>query len=222
MASSSSASAATTKKSSTLRTKTNKATPTKATKEEPTLTAPVVEESSPEDAVEAALQPTEAAAVATAPGFASLLDAINTHFQTVEKELRAGKALLKKLNQLHNKELKHAASQLKSGRRKRERDPNAPKRAPSGIAKPSNISPELAAFLKVEPEKQLARTDVIRQIAGYIKSNNLENPTNRREIIPDKDLAKLLNIEKGHKEKITYFNLQRWMKPHFPKAVSVA
>lgn len=158
----------------------------------------------------------------TAPTIATLIDDINNHFQTAEKELRNGKQLLKRLHQLHNKEIKQAALMSKSGRRKRERDPNAPKRQPSGIAKPSRISPELASFLKVDPEAELARTDVIRQIAGYIKSNNLENPTNRREIIPDKDLSKLLGLQKGHEDKITYFNLQRWMKPHFPKAVVAA
>ena len=162
----------------------------------------------------------EAVAVA-APSIDSFIAEMNENNQSIEKALRANKLLVKKLQQLHNKEIKQAAVALKSGRRKRERDPNAPKRKPSGIAKPSKISPELASFLKVDPEVHLARTDVIAQIAKYIKANNLENPTNRREIIPDKDLSKLLGMEKGHKEKITYFNLQRYMKQHFPKAAVV-
>lgn len=218
--------------SSTAAAKTTKTATASKTKKAPTAKAvKVTENIAPEAEVAAAAAetpstsadaPVAAAVASVAPSLDSLINTINEHFQTAEKELRAGRALVKKLQQLHNKEIKQAAVALKSGRRKRERDPNAPKRAPSGIAKPSKISGELAAFLKVDPEAELARTDVIRQIAGYIKSNNLENPSNRREIIPDKDLSGLLGLEKGHKEKITYFNLQRWMRPHFPKAVVTA
>lgn len=213
---------------STSSTATKKAAATKgkkAAKPEKAATAPVedstvtVNTSAPAEGSSSVVATTEAAAVLSVDG---LIATINAHFQTAEKELRAGKALVKKLHQLHNKEIKQAAVALKAGRRRRERDPNAPKRAPSGIAKPSKISPELAGFLKVDPTAELARTDVIRQIAGYIKTNNLENPSNRREIIPDKDLSSLLGIEKGHKDKITYFNLQRYMKPHFPKAVAAS
>lgn len=211
--------------------KTSKTSATAKTKKAAPKAVKVTENIAPEAEVAAAAvdtasasadAPVAAAVAAAAPSLDSLINTINEHFQTAEKELRAGRALVKKLQQLHNKEIKQAAVALKSGRRKRERDPNAPKRAPSGIAKPSKISGELAAFLKVDPNAELARTDVIRQIAGYIKSNNLENPSNRREIIPDKDLSGLLGLEKGHTEKITYFNLQRWMRPHFPKAVVTA
>lgn len=137
----------------------------------------------------------------------SLVSTIGGHFASAEKEIRAGKALLKKLLTTHGKDMKAAAAALKSGRRKRERDPNAPKRAPSGIAKPAKISPELAEFLGVAPDVELARTDVIRQVAGYIKAHNLENPENRREILPDEKLAKLLKYDPNSNEKTSYFNL---------------
>ncbi len=199
-----------------------KKTPIKAVKESQNI-APEAEiaiaAAAPSEVTDAPVA--EAVAVA-APSIDSVIAQINEHVQTAEKELRASKLLVKKLQQLHNKEIKQAAVALKSGRRKREKDPNAPKRKPSGIAKPSKISPELASFLKVDPEVHLARTDVIAQIAKYIKANNLENPTNRREIIPDKDLTQLLGMDKNNKEKITYFNLQRWMKQHFPKAAEPA
>lgn len=169
-----------------------------------------------EVAAEAAQEAAAPAAPVTAEAIAT---AISAHFTTADKEARAGRNLLKKLVQLHAKELKQAQAALKGGRRKREKDPNAPKRPPSGIAKPSKISPELAEFLKVEPGAELARTDVIRQIAGYIKAHKLENPENRREILPNDELGTLLG-PKQDDDKITYFNLQRYMRRHFPKAAS--
>ena len=163
--------------------------------------------------------PTETAVPATVE---SVIAAITGHFLTAEKEVRAGKTLLKKLHQLHNKEMKAAAIALKNGaRRRRERDPNAPKRAPSGIAKPSTISPELASFLGVTPDTLLARTEVIKHISAYIKANNLENPANRRQIVPNEALAKLLGVPKDDAGDLSYFSIQKQLRPHFPKAVVV-
>ena len=150
----------------------------------------------------------------------TLLATITAHFLKAEKEVRAGKALLKKLQQQHNKDIKAVTVALKNGaRRRRERDPNAPKRAPSGIAKPSIISPELASFLGVAPETLLARTEVIKHISAYIKANNLENPANRRQIVPNDALSKLLGVTKEDAGDLSYFSIQKQLRPHFPKPV---
>ena len=68
----------------------------------------------------------------------------------------------------------------------------------------------------VKSDMLLARTDVTKRINTYIKANNLQNPDNKRIIHPDTKLSKLLN---NGKEEVTYFNLQRYMKVHFPKKV---
>ena len=199
------------------------ATPGKATKKavkaveakpavEETPAVPVVEVPAETDAT------TAAPVVATPASMEAMVAEISAHFQAAEKEVRAGKMLLKKLHQLHNKEMKAAAVAMKHGaRRKRERDPNAPKRAPSGIAKPAKISPELATFLKVDPNTELARTEVIKMIAVYIKANSLENPSNRRQIVPNSALAELLKVDKT--ADLSYFSLQKHLRPHFPKAL---
>ena len=140
-------------------------------------------------AAEASTEEASAAPTEEAVNVDSLVASIAEHFSTAEKEIRAGKALLKKLQQAHNKDLKAAAAALKNGRRQRVRDPNAPKRAASGIAKPGPISEELATFLGVEPNVELARTEVIKRVANYIKTNKLENPENRREIRPNAELS---------------------------------
>jgi chromatin remodeling complex protein RSC6 len=86
----------------------------------------------------------------------------------------------------------------------------------SGFEKPTAISDELAKFVGEQPGVMLARTAVSKKIHEYVKSNNLQNPTNRRIINPDAKLKKLLNT-KGNDE-LSYFNLQKYLKVHFKKS----
>ena len=91
-------------------------------------------------------------------------------------------------------------------------------RSPSGFVKPTLISNELANFLNKPVGTEMARTEVTREINGYIRAHNLQDKSNGRKINPDKSLATLLKINNG--EELTYFNLQRYMSPHFAKANS--
>ena len=45
---------------------------------------------------------------------------------------------------------------------------------------------------------------------------NIQDPKNGRHIIADNKLKKLLKLTS--KDELTYFNLQRYMRPHFAKA----
>lgn len=92
-------------------------------------------------------------------------------------------------------------------------------RAPSGFVKPSPISEELATFLGKDKGVEMARTDVTREINKYIRANGLQDKENGRQINPDKALCELLKITKDSEVVLTYFNLQRYMGPHFPKSV---
>jgi len=93
-------------------------------------------------------------------------------------------------------------------------------RAPSGFVKPTLISNELAGFLGKPEGSEMARTDVTREINKYIRTNNLQDKENGRQINPDKKLTSLLKLNKD--DVLTYFNLQRYMSPHFAKASSSA
>ena len=90
-------------------------------------------------------------------------------------------------------------------------------RQPSGFVKPTKISDELAKFLEKPVGTEMARTDVTREINSYIRAHNLQDTSNGRKIIPDAKLATLLKLNKT--DELTYFNLQRYMSPHFFKAV---
>ena len=89
-------------------------------------------------------------------------------------------------------------------------------RAPSGFVKPSPISDELATFLGKAPGTEMARTDVTREINKYIRANDLQDKNNGRVILADTKLRKLLKLNKS--DELTYFNLQRYMSPHFATA----
>jgi upstream activation factor subunit UAF30 len=90
-------------------------------------------------------------------------------------------------------------------------------RAPSGFVKPTRISDELAAFLGVDKGVEMARTDVTKEITAYIRAHSLQDKDNGRQINPDAKLKKLLSL--GGDDVLTYFNLQKFMSPHFAKSV---
>ena len=89
---------------------------------------------------------------------------------------------------------------------------------PSGFTKATPISTELATFLGKTPDTEMARTDVTKEINAYIRAHQLQDPANGRKINPDKALSVLLRIKSG--DELTYFNLQRFMSPHFPKSAA--
>lgn len=95
-------------------------------------------------------------------------------------------------------------------------------RQPSGFVKPTKISDELAQFLEKPVGSEMARTEVTREINKYIQAHQLQDKSNGRKIVPDAKLQALLKVEAL--QELTYFNLQRYMSPHFfsaSKAVAV-
>ena len=103
-----------------------------------------------------------------------------------------------------------------NGEKKRAKDPNAPPRAPSGFNKPGPLSKELCKFLKVPENTELSRPDVTKRLTTYIKEHGLQNEANKREILPDKKLAKLLTGPTDGTA-LTFFNLQKYIKQNFGK-----
>ena len=66
----------------------------------------------------------------------------------------------------------------------------------------------------------MARTEVTKYLTQYIKNNSLQDQENRRKIVPDAKLKTLLNVKDS--DEVTYFNLQKYMKVHFPKSASAS
>ena len=126
---------------------------------------------------------------------ATQMSALKTEFRTLEKAAMREMKAAKKLSQ-----------------KKKRKNTN---RAPSGFVKPTLISSELASFLGKPTGTEMARTEVTREINKYIRSHDLQDKENGRKINADDKLRSLLKLKKS--DELTYFNLQRYMSPHFAK-----
>lgn len=102
--------------------------------------------------------------------------------------------------------------------RKRRVQSGDTKRPPSGFAKPALISDSLCQFLGKPSGTEMARTEVTKYLTQYIKQHSLQDAENKRRINCDSALKSLLNVSDG--DEVTYFNLQRYMKPHFPTSAA--
>jgi chromatin remodeling complex protein RSC6 len=150
-----------------------------------------------------AVEDVEASIAAQSVEFMAKLNQLSSMIATLKTEYRA-------IEKKWARELK-AAQKTSSKKKKR-----AGNRAPSGFVKPTKISDELAKFLEKPTGTEMARTDVTREINKYIRSHNLQDVANGRKINPDQKLQTLLKLKKT--DELTYFNLQRYMSPHFQKS----
>ena len=172
-------------------------------------TAPVVVETAPAVSTETVADELNTVVVeewSMSTDFGSVLTEINC----LRSSLTALACHVRDLQKRSERELKSAQ---KSAKKRRTKNVN---RKPSGFVKPTLITDELATFLGKESGTMMARTEVTREINQYIREHKLQNPENGRHILPDKKLGKLLRV--GKDDELTYFNLQRFMSPHFVKS----
>lgn len=74
----------------------------------------------------------------------------------------------------------------------------------------SSLSPELEIIVGA---KEMARTEVTKKVWDYIKSKNLQDPKNKRLIVPDANLAKLF----GTNEPTDMFQMTKLINNHIKK-----
>ncbi len=77
----------------------------------------------------------------------------------------------------------------------------------NALQQPLKPSEELAAVVGEGP---LARGEVVSKVWEYIRSNNLQNPEDRREILADDKLRKVF----GNKDKVTMFEMNKHLAQH--------
>ena len=80
----------------------------------------------------------------------------------------------------------------------------------SAFMQPVNVSADLAAIVGTGP---MPRTEIIKKIWDYIKKNNLQDPTNKRNINPDDKLAKVF----GSKNAVNMFQMTKLVSKHIVK-----
>jgi len=134
----------------------------------------------------------------------STLTTFRTQITTLQKEIRSLEKIVKNDR---NKSLKEYKKNKNYGNRK-----------PSGFAMPIKISDELCKFMKKDEGTEVARTEVTQYIIKYITDNKLQNPNDRRIIVPDESLCKLLDVKDD--EEINYFNIQKYMNKHFQSNIN--
>ena len=79
------------------------------------------------------------------------------------------------------------------------------------VKNPTNIITDQLQVL-LGCQKYDNRTIITKKMIKYIKTNNLVDPTNRRRILPNRQLQKLFKIPEG--EQLTFFNLQKYLRRH--------
>ena len=76
----------------------------------------------------------------------------------------------------------------------------------NALQKPLKPSEELAAVVGSRP---LSRGQVVSKLWEYIRSHNLQNPEDRREILADDRLRKVFG-----KDKVTMFEMNKHLTQH--------
>lgn len=188
-------------------------TKTTATKKKVVKKTVAKKEEAPAPAPEPTPAPVVAAPTEEPAEDNSLLEMSSMYFATLQslaQQINKAKSDYRVLEKKWIREIKQSQKVAKKKRKNGNR-------APSGFVKPTRISDELAGFLGVEKGVEMARTDVTKEITAYIRAHNLQDKDNGRQINPDAKLKSLLHI--GGDDVLTYFNLQKYMSPHFAKSV---
>ena len=149
----------------------------------------------------------------------SSVDSIKTMINTLNEQISVNKVLMTTLRALlkDTEKTSKELDKLRNKRSSKTKTPRSPDALPSGITKPVAISDELAKFLGVAPGTLVPRNEVTKGVSGFVKSNELSDPTNKQKfILDDRPAAKALRVLLGNpKEDVTYFNLQRYLKHHY-------
>jgi len=76
----------------------------------------------------------------------------------------------------------------------------------SGLQRPVQPSSELAAITGSDP---LPRSQVVSKMWDYIRTNNLQNPQNKREILADEKLQKVFGTDR-----VSMFEMNKHLSRH--------
>lgn len=161
--------------------------------------------------------PATEAAPATIGSVVERLREVRTRFANELKEIIADTLLAAKASAKQVKE---------AGRRRRVKKDVADmtaeekaawelRRSKNAFLKPRGLSTELCSFMSLPAGSQRSQTEVTKFVSNYVKTHSCFDPTNKRHIIPDGVLSRLLRVT--DKDTVTYLNLQSFLKVHFLK-----
>jgi chromatin remodeling complex protein RSC6 len=137
-------------------------------------------------------------------------------FKTIETDFADNKSLVKTVKQLKADSYKLLKIRNLGEDRKKGENNN------SGFMKPVRISDDLASFIGVDNDQQITRVLITKKICQHIKEQDLQNPKDRREILPDLALKKLFAITDADTEPLTYYGIQKRIQRHIFKTEPAA
>ena len=111
------------------------------------------------------------------------------------------------------------ALQTSTARVVKQKQPSARKNNNSGFLKPVQISESIVKFTGLPADQLHSRVEVTKHLCQYIKEKNLQNPADKRQIVADPALSKILGYDAKKDDKpLTYYRLQSLLKNnnHFP------
>ena len=158
----------------------------------------------------------------------------DTETNTLADRFSALLSLVDEQTKSHSSFMKTVNSELKSLQKELQKDQSKSRKKPKKepeldengeVVKrknvfdvPVQIGEDLCVFLGLEKGQMYSRQFITNSITKYVKDNDLQNPENRRYILLDttdagRKLGTLLNPD----QPLTFFNMQRYLKPHYPK-----
>jgi chromatin remodeling complex protein RSC6 len=147
-------------------------------------------------------------------------------FESLETELASILADVSEKKVISAKRVRGVQRQVKTLRTdslkisKQKRQSTRTSNTQSGFMKPVNISKELAKFTGWSHDQPKSRIEVTQFLCKYVKENNLQNPADKRQIVPDQKLAKLLAFDSKEGVPLTYPLMQKKIQPHFSNIIA--
>ena len=154
---------------------------------------------------------------------------LESEIKSQEEQIKSFRAHVSKLKELKKEYIKEIKALNKLyGKRKK----STGNKSNNGFSKKGPISKELATFMGEAHDFEISRTDVTKFITAYVKEHKLTREDNGRIFnlssgsVEAKALSSLLGkprmVEgpdggKDVPEDITWFNLQRYLAPHYIK-----
>jgi chromatin remodeling complex protein RSC6 len=80
------------------------------------------------------------------------------------------------------------------------------RKANPALLKPMELSPDLEAVVGKGP---MSRSEVVKKMWDYIKAHNLQNPSNKRNILSDDKLRSIFR-----KDEVTMFEMTKLVSAH--------
>ena len=150
----------------------------------------------------------------------TLADRFSTLLTLVDEQTKTHSSFMKTVN-TELKALQKELSKAQTKPRKKKKEPvdgeDVVKRK-NVFEVPVPVSDELCDFLGVPKGEMCSRQFVTNSITKYVKDNELQNPENKRYILLDTtDAGRKLNDLLAPDQPLTFFNMQRYLKPHYPK-----